>query len=206
MQVIGAGFGRTGTMSLKLALEQLGFQPCYHMYEVFAHPGHAEVWHEAAKGRPPDWREFLKDYRAAVDWPACHFWRELAEAFPEAKFLLTERDEDAWYKSMSQTIFEAMRMGDRFANDPVRGPQLRMARYVVEEKTFAGRMDRDSALAVYRAHNEAVKRAFPRGKLLIYDVGEGWAPLCEFLGVGVPETPFPRTNSTDEFRERLFAQ
>lgn len=206
MQVIGAGFGRTGTMSLKLALEELGFAPCYHMYEVFAHPGHAEIWHAAAKGAAADWRDFLKDYKAAVDWPVCHFWRELAETFPDAKILLTERDEDAWYKSILQTIFDVMNRSDEFANDPVRGPQMRMARYVVKEKTFAGRTDRDSALAVYRAHNEAVKRAFPRERLLVYDVGEGWAPLCEFLGVAVPASPFPRTNSTEEFRARVAAR
>lgn len=203
LDVVGAGFGRTGTMSLKLALEQIGFAPCYHMYEVFGHPGHAEIWHEAALGSPPDWRGFLKDYRAAADWPVCHFWRELLDAFPDAKFLLTERDPEAWYNSMSQTIFEALRSPQQFDGDPVRGPQLRMARTIVEEKTFAGRTDRDSAIAVYRAHNEAVKRAFPREKLLVYDVAEGWAPLCGFLGVDIPDTPFPRTNSTEEFRGRM---
>lgn len=203
MKAIGAGFGRTGTMSLKLALEQLGFAPCYHMLEVIEHPGHAEIWHEAAKGEPADWRSVLNPYRAAVDWPVCHFWRELARAFPHAKFLLTERDPDAWYNSMSQTIFDAMNRSSEFANDPVRGPQMRMARYIVDEKTFAGKTGRESAIAVYRAHNEAVKRTLPRERLLVYDVAEGWAPLCEFLGVEIPDAPFPRTNSAEEFRGRI---
>ena len=203
LELIGAGFGRTGTMSLKLALEQLGLAPCHHMAELFSHPEQAPVWHDAAKGKPTDWRAVLKDYRAAVDWPSCHFWRELVETFPDAKVLLTERDPEAWYKSMSQTIFEIMARSDAVADDPVRGPQIRMARYIVEEKTFGGRLDREHVIAVYKAHNEAVKRAIPRGRLLIYDVGEGWGPLCKFLGVAVPEAPFPRTNTTEEFRSRM---
>ena len=203
LEVIGAGFGRTGTMSLKLALEQLGFAPCHHMAEIFAHPEQAPAWHDAAKCPPTDWRAFLKDYRATLDWPSCYFWRELGEAFPDAKFLLTERDPEAWYKSMSQTIFEIMARSGEVADDPVRGPQLRMARYIVEERTFGGRTDHDHAIAVYRAHNEAVKRTIPPERLLVYDVSEGWAPLCKHLGVVVPETPFPRTNSTEDFRARM---
>jgi hypothetical protein len=108
LQVIGAGFGRTGTMSLKLALEQLGFGPCYHMMEVFAHPEHNAVWEGATLGQPTDWPAFLAPYRAAVDWPVCNFWRELAVVFPDAKFILTERDPEKWYNSISQTIIPAM--------------------------------------------------------------------------------------------------
>jgi hypothetical protein len=203
LDVIGAGFGRTGTMSLKLALEQLGFAPCYHMVEVFEHPEHAPVWHDAAEGKPTDWHGLLGPYRAAVDWPVCHFWRELAEAFPDAKFLLTERDPESWYRSMSQTIFEFMRHRSEMIADPVRGPQARMSRLIVEEKTFAGHTDHDYTIAVYKAHNEAVKRGLPPERLLVYDVGQGWQPLCEFLGVAVPDAPFPRTNSSDEFRARI---
>lgn len=205
LELIGAGFGRTGTMSLKLALEQLGLAPCHHMAELFSHPEQAPTWHDAARGKPTDWCEFLKDYRAAVDWPACYFWRELAAAFPDAKVLLTERDADAWYKSMEHTIFQAMARIDRVADDPVRGPQMRMASYIVAEKTFGGRLDREHVLSVYKAHNEAVKRAIPPEKLLVYDVGQGWELLCKFLGVPVPATPFPRTNTSEEFRSRLDA-
>lgn len=203
LEVIGAGFGRTGTMSLKLALEQLGFSPCHHMAEIFAHPEQAPAWHDAAKGKPTDWRAFLKDYRATLDWPSCYFWREMAETFPDANFLLTERDPEAWYKSMSQTIFEIMARGDEVADDPVRGPQIRMARYIVEERTFGGHTDHDHAIAIYKAHNEAVKRTIAPERLLVYDVSQGWAPLCKHLGVAVPETPFPRTNTTEDFRARM---
>ncbi len=205
LDVIGAGFGRTGTTSLKLALEQLGFAPCYHMVEVFEHPEHAPVWHDAAEGKPTDLHSLLGPYRAAVDWPACHFWRELAQAFPDAKVLLTERDAESWYKSMSQTIFEFMRLAADGAELPPPGSQPDMARYIVGEKTFGGRSDHDHAIAVYKAHNEAVKRALPADRLLVYDVGQGWEPLCKFLGVAVPDAPFPRTNTADEFRSNVVA-
>ena len=203
LQLIGAGFGRTGTKSLQDALQQLGLNPCHHMAELFTHPEQAPVWHAAAKGEPTDWREFLKDYRASVDWPSCYFWRELVEAFPDAKVLLTERDADAWYKSMEHTIFQAIARADTLSDDPVRGPQMQMARYIVRDKTFGGQLDRAHVLSVYRAHNDAVKRAIPPEKLLVYDVSEGWEPLCKFLGVAIPSTPFPHTNTSQEFRSRL---
>ena len=203
LDVIGAGFGRTGTMSLKQALERLGFAPCYHMAEVFAHPEHAAVWLAAAQGDPTDWRAFFKDYRAAVDMPVAYFWRELAEVFPDAKIVLTERDPEAWYESMSRTILENWARADAMADDPVRGPQIRMATYIVRDKTFGGRTDRAHAIAVLKAHNDAVKRAIPPDRLLVYDVDQGWAPLCKFLGTAVPDAPFPRTNSAAEFRARI---
>lgn len=205
LDVIGAGFGRTGTMSLKLALEQLGFAPCYHMVEVFEHPEHAPIWQAAAAGQPTDWHALLAPYRAAVDWPVCHFWRELADAFPNAKILLTERDAESWYKSMSQTIFAFMQLAASEPDGPAPGSQPSMAHYIVSEKTFGGRTDHDHAIAVYKAHNEAVKRALPAERLLVYDVGQGWEPLCKFLDVAVPEVPFPRTNSAEEFRSHVAA-
>ncbi|HEX3809157.1 MAG TPA: sulfotransferase [Rhizomicrobium sp.] len=203
LKVIGAGFGRTGTMSLKLALEQLGFVPCYHMMEVFSHPGHAERWEAIARGAPADWHEFLSDYEAAVDWPASHFYRELAAAFPDAKVILTERDPEKWYASISQTIFESiMRNPDNVELPPERRAQAKMGKYLIGEQTFANNLEKTHVLDVYRRHNEEVKRVIPRERLLVYDAPQGWAPLCEFLGVPVPQAPYPRTNSTDEFRAR----
>jgi hypothetical protein len=199
LQVIGAGFGRTGTLSLRLALEQLGFGPCYHMFEVFAHPEHNATWEAAARGEPVDWAAFLGPYGAAVDWPVCHFWRELAEAFPQAKFILTERDPEKWYTSISKTIIPAITSG-RVPDDPGRQAQLKMAGLVITQKTFENRFDKDHVIAVYKRHNAAVKAALPKERLLVTDSLEGWGPICAFLGVPVPATPFPKTNSTDEFR------
>lgn len=205
LQVIGAGFGRTGTHSLKLALEQLGFAPCHHMTEVFVHAGQAETWEAAARGEPVDWHAFLRDYRAAVDWPASYFWRELSQAFPEAKFILTERPAEDWYRSISSTIFEFMKRMPQMAPaaDPIRRAQMTMASYIVGERTFGHRVDKEHVIETYRRHNEAVKRTISPDRLLVYETPEGWAPLCRFLGVPVPDMPFPKTNTTEEFRARI---
>ncbi len=201
MQVIGAGFGRTGPMSLKLALEQLGYAPCYHMVEVFGHPEHNAVWEQAALGHSPDWKSFLAPYQAGVDWPICHFWRELADVFPDAKFILTERDPEAWYASISQTITPSMTR-DLVHTDPVRAAQSKMGKLLVGEKALGGRFDKDHVIAVYKRHNQEVKDTLPRSRLLVYDAPEGWEPLCKFLGKPVPAMPFLKTNSTAEFRAR----
>lgn len=202
LEVIGAGFGRTGTLSLKAALERLGFEPCHHMVAVIQEPGQAAVWDAAARGHPPDWSEFLKEYRAIVDWPGCHFWRELAAAFPKAKVVLTERDPEAWYRSMAHNILQVVAGPPESARSARPHAQMRMAHHIVAEKTFGGDFGRENVLKVYEAHNEAVKAAIPKERLLVYDVGQGWAPLCDFLGVPLPREPFPRTNSTQEFRAR----
>lgn len=200
MDVIGAGFGRTGTMSLKLALEQLGFGPCYHMMEVFRRPGDSEKWEAAARGAPTNWASFLKDFRAAIDWPACHFWRELSETFPDAKVILTERDPDEWYESITKTIFPSMDAPP--SDDPIRAAQQKMGRLIVSDLTFRNRFDKPHVLDVYRRHNEEVKRTISASRLVIYDARQGWEPLCKFLNVAAPATPFPKTNSTEEFRTR----
>ncbi len=202
LQVIGAGFGRTGTLSLKMALEMLGFSPCYHMMEVFANPPHIRVWDDAVNARPVDWRQFLGPYKAAVDWPVCHFWRELHAAFADAKMLLTERDPESWYRSFSQTIQAVLQIDPAGVDDPVRLAHGKMVRRLITDLTFGGNFEKDHVIAVYKAHNEAVKRALGRN-LLVYDVKQGWGPLCAWLGVKVPEAEFPRTNTTDDFLARI---
>jgi hypothetical protein len=204
LQVIGAGFGRTGTLSLKLALEQLGFGTCYHMLEVFRRPGDSEKWEAAARGVPTNWASFLKDFQSAIDWPACHFWRELHEIFPDAKVILTERDPESWYASISKTIFESQNMAPD--GDPIRAAQQSMGKLIVLDMTFNGKLDKDNAIAVYRRHNAAVKAAISASRLLVYDASQGWKPLCDFLGAPVPAEPFPKTNSTEEFRARVAAR
>ena len=204
LKVIGAGLGRTGTMSLKFALQQIGFDPCYHMIEVFQHQGHAEKWEAIARGGAPDWDDLFAGFQATVDWPSCHYWRELAKAYPDAKIILTERDPKAWFKSISNTILPGLNTPPN--PDPRREAQRRMAHLIVIEQALGGHLDHDHVIDAYLRHNEAVKREVPPERLLIYDAPQGWQPLCDFLGVRVPDAPFPKTNSTEEFRNRQAAR
>jgi len=201
LSVIGAGFGRTGTLSLKAALEKLGFDPCYHMLELRSHPTHAERWSAAADGADIDWDDLFGGYRAAVDWPACAFWRELSIQYPEAKLLLTLRDPERWYESVMNTIYQAMTRTPPVA-DARADAQLAMARKIVVEQTFEGRLDdRAHAIGVFERHCDEVQATIPADRLLVYQVSEGWGPLCAFLDRPLPEEPFPRTNSSEEFRQ-----
>ena len=204
LDIIGAGFGRTGTLSLKVALEQLGFERCYHMVEVIANEGHADFWLDAIEGRPVDWNAIFAGFRATVDWPACHYWRELAAHYPEAKVLLSVRPADGWYESVHETIYRAMTETPMDEVPPSVRNQLTMARKLVLEGDFGGRFeDRAHAIGVYEAHNQAVEDAFEPDRLLVYEVGSGWAPICAFLDVPVPEDDFPRVNDRESFRARL---
>jgi len=198
LRLIGAGLGRTGTLSAKQALERLGFGPCYHMVEVFKNPAHIPVWERAAEGHAVDWDALFEGYAATVDWPAAKFWRTLAEKYPDAKVLLTVRDADRWYASAANTIF---RMDERVITTDVGRLQIEMARKLVGATFPNGFQDRAHCIDVYRRHNEEVERTLG-SRVLTYDVAEGWGPLCAFLGVPVPDEPFPRTNSTEEFQAR----
>ncbi|WP_372724309.1 sulfotransferase family protein [Immundisolibacter sp.] len=205
LNIIGAGFGRTGTLSLKLALEQLGFGPCYHMHEVFARPGHAQLWRQAQKAGDADWNSLLAGYRAAVDWPPAFFWRQLAAHYPRARVILTVRDADAWYDSISTTIFPAQRLPLPPENAPL-FHSLVMPREMVRVGTFGDQLDRAHVIDVYEKHNAEVKAALPASRLLVYDVKDGWAPLCEFLEMPIPSGAFPRSNTTQEFLDRVQAR
>lgn len=197
--VIGAGFGRTGTASLKQALETLGFGPCDHMHENFDHPERFALWSDALRhkdaGEPIDWRPLLSGYRAVVDWPGAHFWRELAAAHPQAKVILTVRDPDRWGDSIRATIFPLLRHLAETGGEPLPGD-------IILERTFAHRTaDRAHCAAIFAAHNRAVRDALGPDRLLVFDVKEGWEPLCAFLSVPVPDgEPFPHLNDTKEFQ------
>ncbi|MGA9796659.1 MAG: sulfotransferase family protein [Rhizomicrobium sp.] len=202
LQVIGAGFGRTGTATLKMVLEQLGFGPCHHMIEVILHPEQADFWERATRGEPVDWEEVFAAYRASCDWPSCAFYKELAERYPEAKVILTLRDPKAWYKSVSNTIMQAMK-GPLVLPDGKRvGPPGEFAPLLIGQKTFGGRFDEDSMIEVFNRHNEEVKRTIPAGRLLVFDAAQGWEPICRFLDKPIPAMPFPKTNTTEEFQAR----
>lgn len=212
MKVIGVGFGRTGTSSIKLALEQLGF-PCHHMSEATKDPEHMAPWIQFANGDPVDWREVYRDYEATVDWPGAAVWRELIDAFPDAKVLLTVRDPDKWFASGTSTIFRNLRHSTSIQESLARlVVQLNFPRFrpfgiamrrLITDRQFGGDLvTRDNVVRVFEAHNAAVQAYVPAHQLLVYDVSQGWEPLCEFLGVPVPDAPFPRVNDAESMRKR----
>jgi hypothetical protein len=196
LRVIGAGVGRTGTASLKAALERLMGGPCYHMMEVLGKPEHIPVWRQAAAGDDVDWEALFDGYVAAVDWPTAAFWRPLASASPDALVLLSTRDSaETWWKSANGTIFEINRRPMPGMEDFGRMWQEIAAR------TFTERyLEREPAIAAYEAHNAAVRAEIPASRLVEWQPGDGWEPLCAALGVPVPDEPFPHANSTEDFR------
>ncbi len=195
LSVIGAGFGRTGTESMKLALETLGVGPCHHMKEVLANPEQVALWRAAARGDLPDWDEAFAGYGSAVDWPAAYFWRELSEHYPDAKILLTVRSAESWYESMSNTILKVIASSTDPSSIGVK---------MIGEGVFGGRFDdRAHAVAVYERNTADVQAAFSRERLLTCHLGDGWEPLCRFLGKPVPEVPYPLSNSTEEFKSSI---
>ena len=190
LRVVGAGLGRTGTTSLKAALEFLLKAPCYHMDEVYAHPEHVEVWRSALRGDSADLSALMEGYAASVDWPAGAFWRELSSLFPHALFVLTVRESaEAWWRSANATILEKNRQPVS-PKDP-----LAVSSGMIEEmmslRFTPDWNDRESALAAYERHNESVRQAIAPGRLLEWKAGDGWEPLCARLEVPVPKTAFP---------------
>ena len=198
LAVIGAGLPRTGTMSLKLALEQLGFGRCYHMVEVFQRPEAAALWLRAAEREDTDWDEIFDGYGATTDAPGCLFYRQLAAYYPNAKLILTLRDANQWFDSTQATILSPE---SEAARDTMFPPAVSAMLVGLWHNFLDNRVhDREHMIAVYERHNDEVKRAIAPERLLVYEVGQGWEPLCRFLEVPVPETPFPRINTTEQQR------
>jgi hypothetical protein len=199
LDVIGVGLGRTGTLSLKVALEMLGLKPCYHMVEVWANPASIGDWLQAANGRP-NWQKIFDGFSATVDYPGCHFWRELTAAYPKAKVVLTVRDPEGWFESTQATIFSPQ-LRDRVGASPA----AEFLQKTVWGAFGSGIDDRDHMIAAFERHSADVRRAIPQDRLLELEVAQGWEPLCEFLAVRVPTKPFPRLNSREELGAALAA-
>lgn len=196
LAVIGAGFGRTGTDSMRAALDMLGLGPCHHMRETFAHPEQERLWRSISHGARPDWDDVFRGYGSAIDWPSAYYWRELGEHFPDAKILLTVRSAESWFASMENTIIPYLtdRDPDSIGNTLIR------------KLTFDNRMhDRAYAMAVFEKNIADVRAAFAEDRLLTFHVGDGWDPLCNFLGKQIPEEPFPRMNAAGDEFETLSA-
>jgi hypothetical protein len=207
LRVVGAGLGRTGTASLQLALQQLLDGRCYHMGETFGRPDDIPVWHAAVDGDPPaDWNEFLSDFVATVDWPACAFWRELSAANPDAVVLLSTRSSaDAWWKSANDTIFQVSRREmpeDGEAVDVLKA-QMAMAKDMLSKTFTPDWQEEAAAKRAYEAHNAAVRAEVDPARLVDWQPGDGWEPLCTALDVPVPADPFPHVNTTADFRAMI---
>ena len=206
LEVIGAGFGRTGTLSMKAALETLDYDKCHHMVEVFGKRGQIDYWEDIAQGALPDWDEVFDGYKACVDFPACIFYRKLMDKYPDAKVILTVRSADSWYKSVSNTIYRAGTIIPAWFRLMV--PRLGRSAKMVDKLIWAGVFkdrfeDEDFAKQVFLDHIEMVKATVPPEKLLVFEARQGWGPLCAFLDKPEPEGPFPHVNDTAEFEGRI---
>lgn len=209
MKLIGAGYGRTGTMSLKAALELVGHGPCFHMIDLLRDPSLLPPWERAAAGERIDWEDALEGWGSTIDWPGCRYWEQHHETWPDAPVLLNVRDPEAWYRSCLNSIFEAKEMAARgeLRGNTENAPSpevMGMINDIIWNGTFNGRfLDKEYAIEVFHQHVASVKARVPADQLLVFDVKEGWGPLCDFLGVAVPDEPFPHLNDTASFRAML---
>ncbi|MXO51218.1 hypothetical protein GRI42_07860 [Erythrobacter gaetbuli] len=194
LKVIGAGVGRTATFTMKFALEHIGFGPCFHMAELFADARRqVPLWLDAISGRP-DWDEIFKGFQSTVDYPSASYWRELADHYPDTKVILTVRDADSWFESVSETIFS-----DEMQAHLVGTPTGDMMKGTIFDHFHGGDIrDRAFMTKWFEDRNEHINASLPPDRLLVFHPKEGWEPLCRFLDVPVPPEPFPRVNSRDE--------
>ncbi len=210
LKVFGTGQGRTGTTSLKLALEHLGFGKCYHMFELMAHPEQIVYFEKAERGEKVDWDKLFEGYQSACDMPVIRYYQDILKRYPDAKLIHTTRDPDSWYKSMMSTIFWALNPSiGRKLNMMIRLPFSKTLRKRLRILKYNGKMvksffgddlhNKAKVLEHFNHYNQQVLASIPADKILIYDVKTGWEPLCKYLGVPVPSIPFPKSNTKDEF-------
>lgn len=196
LRVIGAGLGRTGTTSLKLALERLLGAPCYQMGDVYRNPEHMSLWHRAIRGHLPQWQSLFTGYSAAVDWPVASFWRELSAAYPDALIVLSVRDSDAWWHSANDTIFEL------FQRSKNRAWRRMMSELFTRRFTTAA-IDKEDYINAFERHVSEVRAIAPEHRLLEWHPDDGWEPLCRALGVAIPAIQFPHVNTAKEFHSQI---
>ncbi|MGB3179374.1 MAG: sulfotransferase family protein [Albidovulum sp.] len=197
IKVIGTGFGRTGTDSMREALTILGFGPCHHMVEVLPYRERKQLWRDRAAGLNPSWEQLFDGFSSCVDWPSAAYWPELIEHYPDARVILTWRSAESWWASFEKTILPHL-LADTETEATAPGSQM------IAERVFGGRpADRDHAIKIYEANVAAVKATVPASRLLIHSLGDGWIPLCAHLGVPVPDIPYPQRNSAKGFDERI---
>jgi hypothetical protein len=197
--VIGAGFGRTGTKTVKNALEIIGAGPCHHMHELVERPENLKLWSSVLDGTEINWNQIFQGYNSQIDWPGAVYWKELAVFYPEAKVIHTVRDPESWYESLTNTIIQTLTDAENAATSDLRNMR-RFAREIICNRLFQGRFsERDWMIDRFCAHNDEVVSTISQERLLVFDVKEGWEPLCAFLNVATPATEFPHVNSSKKF-------
>jgi hypothetical protein len=201
LKIVGTGLGRTGTKSMQTALNTLGFGPCHHMTEMFSHPESVPAWIAAAKGAQ-NWDELFEGYQSMVDWPGVTYWRELVAYYPEAKVLHTVRDPDKWFDSTQVTIFSPANLERITGRVAEPGPMLDFFMGLFGD-LYPHMADRKYMIDFYHRHDAEVRATVPKERLLVYEAGSGWEPLCAWLGVPVPAEPYPHENSRRAFAERV---
>jgi Sulfotransferase domain len=195
IRVIGTGFGRTGTDSMREALNILGFGPCHHMGQVNANPEQKRLWRALAAGAEPDWDQLFAGYASCMDWPSAHYWRQLIRVFPDARVIHTWRSAESWWTSFEGTILKVIEQSSE--------PESLAVALVAAQALQGKPSDREHAIALYEANVAAVRATVPADRLLVHGLGDGWGPLCAHLGVPVPEGPYPSRNASAEFGARL---
>jgi hypothetical protein len=211
IKIIGAGFPRTGTNTLREALELLGLGKTYHMKQLLVHPENLHYWTTLRDTHTTDWEKLYDGYEATVDFPCYPWYKEHMKQYPDAKVILSTRPFEEWYTSFSSTIWKAQNppeeereaMAERIASDPRLQSVMQVmgfAKQIIVEDHFQGRfLDKEFIEKIFNAHDEEVKKYVPADKLLIFDVNEGWEPLCEFFNVEVPKGSLPHTNKKEDF-------
>ncbi len=194
MKIIGAGVGRTGTTSLKIALEQLTGKPCFHMVELFNEPNEIDFWQKAVKSTEIDWLSYFSRFDAAVDWPSAAFWPELIQIYPDALVLLSQRPAEAWWQSANNTIFPAILKS--------KGSWRAMMDTLLATRFTSKIDDKNAAIEAYLHHNTQVIRNVSLDRLIVWQPGDCWTPLCNALGLPVPDTPFPHVNTAKQYQKR----
>ncbi|WP_276390727.1 sulfotransferase family protein [Eudoraea chungangensis] len=213
LKIIGAGFGRTGTLSTQHALNELGYS-CYHMKEITkkANEEHLDFWvkvAETSENAPHEWNKVFQNYSATIDYPSSCVWKELMEANPDAKVLLTLHPggPEAWYKSTVDTIYGMSKMWESKLLSSFIPPLRKMTKMtskLIWGRFLKGTMDnKQRAINRYNEHINEVTNLVPSEKLLVYSVNQGWEPLCKFLGLEVPKTDFPKVNDKEEMKKMI---
>ncbi len=195
LQVICLGLFRCATHSMKVALEILGYDKCYHFFEFMERPQDEKTINELCEGKSPDLKELFKGCKSVSDVPMALFYKELYNQYPNAKFILNTRDAEKWYSSSLETVYYD-------GKPPFISHTVTFCNYMWESYFEGQFTNKEKAIEIFNKHFDDVRKTIPKEKLLEFNVVDGWEPLCKFLNVDVPKEEFPKSNSTDDFKKK----